>query len=304
MNAGPYDNWGPPCLAQFLVNHCAPRPVREHLLGDLDEQFLANVSTSGIRVARRRYWRQAMATVWHWPLGTGPGPPPHGRNRESSMGSLLDDARFAVRQLLRQPSYLAIAVFSLGLAIAANGLVFGLVNNLILNPFNYPDAKRLVSIGGAFPSLGGERNFVEQFSPPEVLDFSTIPVIEKLGAFDLGNRVLSHGESADRVFTAFVMRDPLPALGQPLALGRSFSPKELAPGGPRVALISHRTWQRVFGGDPDVIGKSVRVNTDVTTVIGVMGPGALLLGTDLWVPGETTPHWRRARIASSRWSPA
>ena len=183
MNAVPR----PPRLAQFLVEWCAPRPVREHLLGDLNEQFLANASTFSIKAARRRYWRQAMATLWHWPLGPGPEPQPHVKNRESSMFSLLDDARFAVRQLLRQPSYLAIAVLSLALAIAANGLVFGLVNNLILNPFNYPDSKRLVSIGGAFPTLGGERNFVEQFSPPEVMDFVTIPVIEKLGAFDLGN---------------------------------------------------------------------------------------------------------------------
>ena len=208
----------PPRLAQFLVERLAPRPVREHLLGDLDEQFLANVSILGITVARRRYWRQAIATSGIGRWVPGPEPQPHVKNRESSMFSLLDDARFAVRQLLRQPSYLAIAVLSLALAIAANGLVFGLVNNLILNPFNYPDAKRLVSIGGAFPTLGGERNFVEQFSPPEVMDFATIPVIEKLGAFDLGNRVLSHGESADRVFTALVMRDPLPALGQPMAL--------------------------------------------------------------------------------------
>jgi predicted permease len=289
MNAAPSGSRQPPRLAQFLVARFAPRLVREHLLGDLDEQFLANVSTSGIKLARRRYWRQAMATLWHWPLGAGPQPQRHVKNRESSMFSLLDDARFAVRQLLRQPSYLAIAVLSLALAIAANGLVFGLVNNLILNPFNYPDAKRLVSIGGAFPTLGGERNFVEQFSPPEVLDFATIPIIDKLGAFDLGNRVLSHGESADRVFTALVMRDPLPALGQPMALGRTCTAGELTPGGPKVALISHRTWQRVFGGDPNVIGKPVRVNTDVTTIIGVMGPGALLLGTDLWIPWGFDP---------------
>ncbi len=279
----------PPRLAQLVVERWAPRALREHLLGDLDEQFLANVSTLGLRAARRRYWRQAAATLWHWPFGSAPSPQPNTQNREPFMFSLFDDARFALRQLLRQPSYLAIAVLSLALAIAANGLVFGLVNGLILNPFNYPDAKNLVSIGGAFPTLGGERNFVEQFSPPEVLDFTTIPVIEKLGAFDLGNRVLSYGESADRVFTALVMRDPLPALGQPLVLGRSFTTAELAPGGPKVALISHRTWQRVFGGDPNVIGKSVRVNTEVTTLIGVMGPGALLLGTDLWIAWGNDP---------------
>jgi hypothetical protein len=258
----------PPRLAERLIEWRAPRQLREHLLGDLEEQFLAQIATSGIKAAQRRYWRQALATVWHWPVRTTFSSQSQLTKRGSPMFSLLDDGRFAVRQLVRQPSYLAIAVLSLALAIAANGVVFGLVNGLILNPFNYPDAGRLVSIGGAFPTLGGERNFVEQYSPPEVMDLATIPVIEKLGAFDLGNRVLAYGESADRVFTAFVMRDPLPALGQPLVLGRTFRPEELAPGGAKVALISHRVWQRVFGGDPNVIGKSIRVNTDVRTLIG------------------------------------
>lgn len=280
---------GPPRLAQLLVERRTPEPLREHLLGDLDEQFHLNVARSGLTAARRRYWRQAIATLWQWPPGAASVRQPQASRREPFMSSFFDDARFAIRQLLRQPSYLAVAVLSLALAIAANGLVFGLVNGLILNPFNYPDSTRLVSIGGAFPTLGGERNFIEQFSPPEVTDFATIPVIEKLGAFDLGNRVLAHGESADRVFTALVMRDPLPALGQPLALGRSFTSQELAPGGPKVALISHRTWQQQFGGDPDILGKSVRVNTDVTTVIGVIGPGALLMGTDLWIPWGNDP---------------
>src|SRR5688572_11356139 len=180
-----------------------------------------------------------MATVWDWPLVAAPGRDAHVTNREASMFSLVDDARFAIRQLLRQPSYLAVAVLSLALAIAANGLVFGLVNNLILNPFNYPDSKRLVSIGGAFPTLGGERNFVEQSSTTEGVDITMTPLIEKLGALDLGSRVLAHGESADREFTALVMRDPLPALGQPMALGRSFPAEELAPGGRKVALGNH-----------------------------------------------------------------
>jgi len=265
-----------------------PPAVREHLLGDLHELFLDKCCRFGVPAARRWFWRQALASVWHWPVrsaATFPSRPP----RESNMSSLLHDARFAARQLLRRPSYLVVAVLSLTLAIAANGMVFGLVNGLILNPFNYPNSSTLVSIGGAFPTLGSERNFIEQHSPPDVDDFAIIPVIERLGAFDLGNRVLSYGDMSDRLFTALVLRDPIPALEVPMTLGRGFTAEELAPGGPDVGVLSHRIWVSAFASDPDIIGKTVRVTSTPTTIVGVLGAGSPLLGTDLWIPWGGDP---------------
>lgn len=205
------------------------------------------------------------------------------------MSSMFQDLRFAVWQLLRQPSYLAIAVLSLALAIAANGIVFGLVNGLVLNPFSYPDASRLISISGSFPTLGTDPNFIEQHSPGEVEDLASIPVIENLAAWDLGNRVLSNGVVAERFFTALILRDPIPALGVPMTLGRGFTREELAPGGPKVVIISHRIWQRLFGADPDIIGKTLNVNTDASTVVGVLGAASPLIGTDVWIPWGIDP---------------
>ncbi len=173
----------PPRAAQYLVEHWTPCALREHILGDLDEQFQANNSRFGPRAARRRSWRQAAAVLVHWPLGSAVRPSPSPTSRESFMSAMLHDLRFGLWQLLRQPSYIVIAVLSLALAIAANGVVFGLVNGLVLNPFSYPDASRLISISGSFPTLGTDPNFVEQHSPGEVNDFAAIPVIEKLGAW-------------------------------------------------------------------------------------------------------------------------
>lgn len=279
----------PPRLARILVERFAPPTVREHLVGDLDEHFQLNVTRYGGAAARRRYWWQALAVLRHWPVQPSPRRPRVPTFRESSMSAMFHDLRFTTRQLVRQPSYLVIAVMSLALAIAANGIVFGLVNGLILNPFSYPEPSRLVSISGAFPTLGREATFIEQHSPGEVEDLAAIPVIEKLGAWDLGNRVLSHGEIAERFFTALVLRDPGPALGVPMTIGRGFTPEELAPGGPKVAVISHRIWVRLFGSDPAIIGKAVRVNTDVTTIVGVLGAGTPLVGTDLWIPWGADP---------------
>jgi hypothetical protein len=279
----------PPRLALGLVQWATPAPLREHLLGDLSEQFLLKADRLGAPAARRWFWRQALASIWHWPIRSTVVVPQFPFRQESTVSTLFHDARFAVRQLLRSPSYLVIAVVSLTMAIAANGVVFGMTNGLILNPFNYPDGSRLVSIAGAFPTIGADRNFIEQHSPPDVEDFATIPVIERLGAFDLGNRVLSYGDASDRLFTALVLRDPIPALERPMTLGRGFTEEELAPGGPAVAIVSHRVWVSLLGADPDIIGKTVRVTSTPTTVVGVLGAGGLLIGTDLWIPGGVDP---------------
>ena len=289
----------PPRIAEWLVARLAPVEVREHLQGDLDEQLQLNAARNGTAFARRKYWRQAFAVLRHWPTGSAARPSQSRASQENYMSALFQDLRFALWQLVRQPSYLAIGVVSLALAIAANGIVFGLVNSLILNPFSYPDASRLISISGSFPSQDMDANFIEQHSPGEVQDLATIPVIEKLAAWDLGNRVLSNGTSAERFFTALILYDPIPAMGVPMTLGRGFTRDELAPGGPKVAIISHRVWLRMFGGDPNIIGKTVTVNTDPSVVVGVLGAGSPLFGTDLWIPWGIDPSMFKRNMRQS-----
>ena len=102
--------------------------------------------------------------------------------------------------------------------------------------------------------------------------------------------MLSNGTQSDRVFTALILSDPIPALGVPLTLGRGFTLEELAPNGPRVAILSHRIWMSWFGGDRDIVGKVVRMNADPFTVVGVLGAGPTLLGTDLWIPWGGDKH--------------
>jgi hypothetical protein len=136
------------------------------------------------------------------------------------MRHLFADARFAVRLLARQPAYAAIAVLSLALAIGANGIVYGLVDGLVLRPFPFPDADRLVSVGSTFPKLEGEEGFIEQHSTLEIEDLRQARSLRHVTSFDLGNRAVSNGTDSTRVFTALVLDDPLPALGLPPALGR------------------------------------------------------------------------------------
>ncbi len=272
----------PPRLAATLVGLVVRPPLAEHLLGDLEEQFHANVPRLGLHRARRRYWRQTIAMLWHRPDAPASSAEP--APKESRMTAALHDLRFAARLLARRPSYAAIAILSLALAIGANGTVYGLVNALLFSPFDFPDPARLVSIGSAYPKIGADENFIEQHSSAEIEDFAQARSLDRMGAFDLGNRVLSNGTDSDRVFTALILIDPIPALGVPLTLGRGFTAEELAPNGPRVAILSHRLWVSWVGSDRAIIGKAVRMNTEPLTVVGVLGEGPTLLGTDLWIP--------------------
>jgi putative ABC transport system permease protein len=279
----------PPRLAERLLERTVPEQAREFLLGDLREQF-SHRAASGVGRARRWYWRQALGAVWHLARSRRHAASnPHTQPGDSEMRQTVTDLGYALRILVRQPFYAAVAALSLAIAIGANGLVFGLVDNLVLNPFQFPNAGTLVSIGSTFPRLNADEGFIEQHSPAEIEDFRRASSLVNLAAFDLGNRAVSNGVTSERVFTVLAVDDPLPAMGQPAALGRGFAADELTPGGPMVAIISHRLWSSLFGADPQIVGKTIQVNSQSRTVVGVTAPGSTLLGADLWIPLGLAP---------------
>jgi hypothetical protein len=201
------------------------------------------------------------------------------------MDTLLQDVWYSLRQFGRRPGFAAVAVLSLGLAIGANSLIYGLVQGFVLKPFPYPDPDRLVAIGPGFPRISNERRYVEVLSLAEYADIKSLRSSGPAAAFDLGNRNISGGDVPERVFTALLVDDLFPVIGMAPQLGRGFTREELAPGGPPVAIISNRIWRSRFGGDPAIVGRSVRVGSQSTTVVGVMPPGLLLIGSSRWWRG-------------------
>jgi putative ABC transport system permease protein len=209
--------------------------------------------------------------------------------KRKEMDTILQDVRYAFRQFVRRPGFTAIAVLSLALGIGGNSLIYGLVDGFVLHPFPYPDADRLMSVGVTFPRLSQQTNYVEILSPAEYGDIRQAKSFASLAAFDLGNRNISGGDVPERLFTALLLDDLFPVMGMRPALGRGFTPEELAPRGPNVAIISYRIWQSRFGGDPNILTRPVRVNGQATSVVGVMPPGLLLIGTDMWIPWGGDP---------------
>ena len=213
------------------------------------------------------------------------------------LDALLQDLRFAGRTLRRQKGWTAVAVLTLALGIGANSAMFSVVNHLILNPIPYPHADRVVSVfqepssGGAKGSMtvvitpmerhvAGWRENARSFDDIEPY-YTTDVTLERAGA----KPTVAHVGEVLPSFLAFAGQRPI--------LGRMFSDDEVKSRAP-VVLLSEGPWRREYGSATDVIGKSIRVNGKVETIIGVL-PASLELprtlngNVDLWMPFDLYP---------------
>src|SRR5246127_50035 len=184
---------------------------------------------------------------------------------------MLRDLRFALRQLLKQWGFTAIAVLTLALAIGATTAVLSLVNGLLVRPLPYREPQQLILLLQHFKSQNLDRIPV---SPPEFKDYETrARSFEKLGAFGFTNFNLAAEDRPERIAGATVTVGVLPLLGVSPIKGRFFQPEECALGRDDVAIISARLWQRRFNSDPQIIGTKLLLNGKSFTVVGVMPAG-------------------------------
>src|SRR5437773_1858542 len=174
-------------------------------------------------------------------------------------GIVLQDLRYAFRTLLASPGFTVVALVVLALGISANSSIFTVVNAVLLRALPFREPERLVMIWEKSPK--GERNVV---NPVNFLDWrDRNRVFEGISAvFQMPSNLTGDGE-AEQVSAGLVSANFFALLGASPALGRVFSPQEDQPGqSPAVAniVLSYGLWQRRFGGDPGVLGKSVRLN--------------------------------------------
>ena len=206
------------------------------------------------------------------------------------MQNFIQDFRYAIRMLLRNPGFTLVAVLTLALGIGANTAIFSVVNTVLLKPLPYPNPGSLVKIWTHFTSIGlpNDQNW---FSAPEFRDvrqqnrsFSDLSVISP-GTYNLGvsgnPRSLNGATVSPSFFTL---------LGVNPHLGRAFSPDEGVQGHDRVVVLGYGLWQRVFGADPQIVGKDVAIDGRTCKVIGVMPQGFDYPSpSDLWTPQVFVP---------------
>lgn len=190
------------------------------------------------------------------------------------MHSLAADLRYALRTMAKTPGLTLVIVLSLAIGIGANTAIFSVVNALLLKPLPYPQSDRLVELWLRSPGLGIPRDWP---SPGQYTDIVTQNhSFEAVSISHGSNTTLTGLERPERVGILRTSSNLFSLLDAKPLLGRLFTPSEDAPGGADVAILSHECWQRLFSGDPHILGRSIRVGLLSYTVVGVLRPDFLL----------------------------
>ena len=194
---------------------------------------------------------------------------------------MLTDIRYGTRQMLKAPGFTIVAILTLAFGIGATTSIFSIVNGVMLRPLPYPQPERLVRVFEVVRQYG-------QFSvaPANFLDWrKQNTVFERIAAFSGGTDSFVTGEGPERISMASISWDLFDLLHVSPALGRSFRSDEDLPQQNSVIVLSHGMWQRRFGSDPNVLGRTVTLGGSPVTVVGVM-PEAF------YFPNRETEFWR------------
>lgn len=199
------------------------------------------------------------------------------QNLARLMETLLQDIRFGFRQLVKKPGFAVLAIISMALGIGANTSIFSLVDTALLRPLAVKEPSQLVELYGTLQN-GAEWSLQSYPNYKEYRDRNT--VFSGLSVYRVVVSSLTVNNSSQRVWGYLVSGNYFDVLGVKPMLGRSFLPEEdQTPDSHPVAVISYNCWQRRFGGDPAVVGKTVQFNTRPFTVIGVAPKG--FIGTEV-----------------------
>jgi len=219
------------------------------------------------------------------------------------MQTLLQDLRYALRILRKNPGFTAVAVLTLALGIGANTAIFTVVNAVLLKPLPYPDPDRIVQ-------------FVWRFNDGPIVEGATIPefvawreqaqaledftMYDQEGAFSGGGTEyyfigpgvnLTGGDRPERLTSFHVSANYFRLFGAPMEIGRAFTAQEDIPHGPRVAVISDGFWRRRFGADRNLLGKAILLGGEPYVIVGVLAPGFDIdLNSDVWLPLQMDPN--------------
>lgn len=201
------------------------------------------------------------------------------------MTSLLQDVRYGVRMLLKHKGFTVVAALTLALGIGANTAMFSVLNTFLFRSLPYPQSEKLVRIFRTSPHSQqwphSSANFFDQREKNSVF--------EKMAAYNFVSRnLVEHGLMAERMQGLAATADFFPMLGVAPSHGRTFSPEEFEDGADNVIVLSDRFWNRRFGADPGIVGRSVQLDGKTVVVVGVMPPGfdhPILWGNiDMWQP--------------------
>lgn len=205
--------------------------------------------------------------------------------------ALFSDLKFALRSLVKSPAFTLVAVATLALCIGANSAIFSVVNAILLKPYPWPGSERLVYVSDVFPKLGGSN--VGNTSIPDYIDLRAgVPSFAETVLISGFSANLSFDGNPERVYGITATPSLFSLLQTQPALGRGFTDAEAEPGAARTVVLNDAFWKARFAGDRAVMGKTLRLNGELYTIVGVMPEGFYFpsLRAQFYVPYAFTPE--------------
>jgi putative ABC transport system permease protein len=201
------------------------------------------------------------------------------------MSGLIQDIRYAARQLRRSRAFVAVAIAALALGIASTTAIFSAMDNVLLHSLPYPDSNRILSVSTAQSSTGIGGGAV---SPADYLDWAGQNNVFSSMAASRGWPVnLSAGDRPERIRGTLTSGDFFSLFGVCPLLGRTLLPQDSTPGNDHVVVLGYGTWTRIFGGERGLLGRDITINGAPYTVIGVMPANFVPDGYgELWLPSR------------------
>jgi predicted permease len=204
------------------------------------------------------------------------------------MGDLWNDVKHSLNMFRKNPGFTIAAIAALALGIGANTAIFTVVNAVLLKPLSYPDADRIVQFLLTSPTGSGPGASIPKFQNWQ----RQTSVFKEVAAYDFGGPGFNiTGDRPEQVHGIHVTEGYFRLFGAPVTLGRTFTKEEDTPNGGKVVVLSYGLWQRKFGGDANVVGKSLSLGNEPYTIVGVLGKQFVSdPEADIWVPFQFEPN--------------
>lgn len=215
------------------------------------------------------------------------------------METLKQDIRYALRNLGKTPGFAVVAVLTLGLGIGASTSIFSILENILMEPFPYPDAQRYMSVD-IHDTERNEPGGRDVFNGPEYLDYATQNhVFDRVIANDGVDVLYRSGEGTQLFSGSYVTPGTFEFLGMTPLLGRTMVPADYEPGAPPVFVLRYKTWVNEFGADPKIVNHTFVLNDIARTLIGIMPPRFGWGDADLWIPDKPSPTVQKNVVAGA-----
>jgi putative ABC transport system permease protein len=255
-------------IRSLLRRRSVERELDAELRFHLDQQIEENLA-SGMAPDEAR--RAALCTIGRL---TQYGEECRDMRRVSLIDNLLQDLRFGLRTLRQSPAFTAVAILTLALGIGANTAIFSVVHAALLRPLPYAQPDRLITLGEvrSQQALSGKLTMGSwNAAYPDFLDWrAQSKTFESLAGFNVDGFTLRGVGEPESVFAVQVTTNFLSTLGVKPFLGRDFYGGEDVASGPHVAILTHGFWRSRFGGDPHVVGRSIQLDSNTVTIVGVL----------------------------------